>query len=344
MASLRDIAAECQLSINAVSEILNRGNEARYRPETCERVRAVASRLNYVPNRAAQSMRSRRSRVVGFVTENTSSNREAIYHPSIYSFVVGLSHAMIDAGHHLAVLDLFELAPSGDPQSRVLEEVFFDGLIVHQGRHGSQDELERRVDVPVVWYDAQIDGPVRQVRRDELQVGRELVEHLYALGHRQIAFAMPGYAPDAVPAGVSFNFSMRDRVAGYHAAMHALGLQPIMIPTLGAADLGATLRARNITALITEGTSEFASVVMAANLVGMQVPRDLSWAACDVDDRRDYGGLQLGGMRYDRYAAGQQAAAMLLRLIAAREDEPPTVKMPGVFQPGDTVIRVTPSA
>ena len=33
---------------------------------------------------------------------------------SIYSFVVGLSYAKIDAGHHLAVLDLFELAPSGD--------------------------------------------------------------------------------------------------------------------------------------------------------------------------------------------------------------------------------------
>ena len=340
MASLRDIAAECQLSINAVSEILNRGNEARYRPETCERVRAVAARLNYVPNRAAQSMRSRRSRVVGFVTENTSSNRDAIYHPSIFSFVVGLSHAMIDAGHHLAVLDLFELAPSGDPQARVLEEVFFDGLVVHQGRLGSQEELERRVDVPVVWYDAQIDGPVRQVRRDELQVGRELVEQLYALGHRQIAFAMPGYAAQAVATDVGFNFSMRDRVAGYHTAMNTLGLQPLMIPTLGAADLGAMLRARNVTALITEGTSEFATVLMATNHVGLQIPRDLSWAACDVDDRRDYGGMQLGGMRYDRYAAGQHAGAMLLRLIAAREDESPTVRMPGVFQPGDTVLRI----
>ena len=77
-------------------------------------MRAVAARLNYVPNRAAQSMRSRRSRVVGFVTENTSDTRDAIYHPSIYSFVVGLSHAMVDAGHHLVESDLFELVPSGD--------------------------------------------------------------------------------------------------------------------------------------------------------------------------------------------------------------------------------------
>ena len=67
---------------------------------------------------------------------------------SIYSFVVGLSHAKVDAGHHLAVLDLFELAPSGDPWSRVLKKVLFDGLIVHQGRLGSQEELERRVEVP----------------------------------------------------------------------------------------------------------------------------------------------------------------------------------------------------
>ena len=35
---------------------------------------------------------------------------------------------------------------------------------------------------------------------------------------------------------------------------------------------------------------------------------------------------------------------MLLRLIAARDDEPPTMRMPGVFQSGDTVVHITPSA
>ena len=124
---------------------------------------------------------------------------------------------------------------------------------------------------------------MQQVRRDELQVVRELVENLYALGHRQIAFAMPAYAAQALPAGLGFNFSLRDRAAGYHAAMQAHGLQPTMILTLSAAELGALLRAHHIIALITEGTSEFTSVLMAANLVDLQIPRDLSWAACDVE-------------------------------------------------------------
>ena len=52
---------------------------------------------------------------------------------------------------------------------------------------------------------------------------------------------------------------------------------------------------------------------------------------------------KLWGMCYDRYAAGQQAAAMLLRLITAREDVPPAVRMPSVFHPENRICD-SPSA
>ena len=340
MARLRQIADECGLSINAVSEILNRGNQSRYRPDTCARVLEVAQRLNYVPNRVAQAMRSRRSRVVGFVTESTSTTGDAIYHTSLYSFIVGLSHALIAAGHHLAVLDLFELAPvPGDPRARMLDEVFFDGLVVHQGRFGAAQDLERRVGVPVIWYDAQVPASERHIRRDELQAGRALVAGLVAQGHRRIAAVMERAMAVTAPDFAGYHYSLHDRQAGFAQAMREQGLEPLVIPTMEPSLVAEAIVRHDLTAVVSQGTAEFLPLMLAAQLAGRSVPRDLSLAAFDVDTRRDHGGLQVGGVLYDRYAAGQQCAAALLRVLRDPLDAPPIVCFPGVFTPGATVAR-----
>ena len=340
MASLRQVATACDLSLNAVSEILNRGHQARYRPETCARVQEVARRLNYVPNRAAQAMRSRRTRVIGFVTENASAARDTLYHTSLYSFVVGLSHALIEAGHHLAVMDLFEIAPlPGDPRARMLDEVFFDGMVIHQGRFGVPEDIERRVGVPVIWYDGQTANPQRQVRRDEIRVGRQLVEGLIAQGHQRIASVISADRMATAPQYTDSHYSLRERQAGYDAAMGDHHYEPLVIPSWEPSIVAAAISRHQLTALVCQGTTEFVPLLMAAQLAGKLVPKDLSLAAFDVDARHDHGGIQPGGVVYDRYAAGQRCAANLLHLLAHPEAPPETVSFSGDFSPGDTVGR-----
>ncbi len=340
MASLRQIAAVCDLSINAVSEILNRGNQGRYRADTCARVQEVARRLNYVPNRAAQAMRSRRSRVIGFVTENASAARDTLYHTSLHSFIVGLSHALIDAGHHLAVMDLFELAPvPGDPRARMLDEVFFDGVVIHQGRYGSASDLEQRVGVPVIWYDAQIAGPTRHVRRDEQQVGRALATALLANGHRRIGIVVAGDRAADAPQFAGSHYSLRERIEGFAAVLHECGCAMRLIPSTDPAIIAEAIVQQKLTALVSQGTTEFFPLLLAAQRAGRAVPDHLSLAAFDVDARRDYNGTQSGGMLYDRYAAGQQCAAALFQLLADPRHEPPTTLFTGGFTAGATIGR-----
>lgn len=340
MASLRQVATACDLSLNAVSEILNRGHQARYRPETCARVQEVAKRLNYVPNRAAQAMRSRRTRVIGFVTENAAAARDTLYHTSLYSFVVGLSHALIEASHQLAVMDLFEIAPlPGDPRARMLDEVFFDGVVIHQGRFGVPEDIERRVGVPVIWYDGQIAHPQRHVRRDEIQVGRRLVEGLIAQGHRRIASMLSADRAATAPQYADSHYSLRERQTGYAAALREHHCEPLIIPSWEPAIIAEAIARHHVTAIACQGTTEFVPLLMAAQLAGKMVPRDLSLAAFDVDARRDHGGIQPGGMSYDRYAAGQHCAAQLLHLISQPEAPLATLSFSGEFSVGDTVGR-----
>ncbi len=339
MVNLRQISEACGLSINAVSEILNRGKAERYRPETVERVRSAAERLKYIPHRVAQSMRSHRSRVVGFVTENASQVRDSLYHPSLYSFIVGLSHALIDAGRHLAVLDVFELdSDHADARSRLLDEVFFDGMVVHQGRLSDPRGLERRLGVPVVWYDMQSGGPLRHVRRDEERVGRELAAALLALGHRRIGNVLPGHVASAAPAFDGYHYSVGDRLRGFAAGLRAGGVEPVVtIPSCAPAVIAEAVIRHDLTAITTQGTNEFLALVQAACLVGRQIPGSLSLAAFDVDDRRGYDGVVPGGMRYDRYAAGQRSGAMLNSLLDDPLSPAETVLVGGDFAVGTTV-------
>ncbi len=343
MASLSQISEACGLSINAVSEILNRGSAGRYRPETVERVRSAAARLKYIPHRAAQSMRSHRSRVVGFVTENGSQTRDSLYHPSLYSFVIGLSHGMIDAGRHLAVLDVFELtADLADPRARLLEEVFFDGLVVHQGRLPNPEGLAQRLGVPVVWYDAQLPGAVCHVRRDEERVGRELAQALLALGHCRIGNVLPAPTALAAPDFAGYHFSISDRLRGFSAALHDGGAGPLVtIPSCDPAVVAAALTLHRLTAVTTQGTREFPALLQAACRAGRQVPDGLTLAAFDIDDRRGYDGFVPGGMRYDRYAAGQSSAALLNGLLDDPLSPAASITVGGVFIAGDTIASIT---
>lgn len=63
--TLRDVAARAGVSTAATSQALNdRGN---LRPETRERIKAIAAELGYAPNKHAAALRSGRTMSIGFV-------------------------------------------------------------------------------------------------------------------------------------------------------------------------------------------------------------------------------------------------------------------------------------
>ncbi len=63
--TLRDVAERAGVSTAAISQALNdRGN---LRPETRERIKAIAAELGYSPNKHAAALRSGRTMSIGFV-------------------------------------------------------------------------------------------------------------------------------------------------------------------------------------------------------------------------------------------------------------------------------------
>ncbi|MEM1185341.1 MAG: LacI family DNA-binding transcriptional regulator [Planctomycetota bacterium] len=72
--TLRDVAKRAEVSVAAVSDIVNRNLASKYATDTQNRVRAAMHDLGYVAERTAQSLRRGRSGTVGFVLTRGLSN------------------------------------------------------------------------------------------------------------------------------------------------------------------------------------------------------------------------------------------------------------------------------
>lgn len=70
--TLRDVAERAGVSTAAISQALNdRGN---LRPQTRERIKAIAAELGYSPNRHAAALRSGRTMSVGYISPDTADD------------------------------------------------------------------------------------------------------------------------------------------------------------------------------------------------------------------------------------------------------------------------------
>lgn len=334
---IKEIAEACGLSANSVSDILNRGRQHLYREETRERVLRVAAELNYRPNRAARAMRTRQARAVGFLAFNMSS-AGMLENYNVYPFVVGMSHYFTDRGYHVSLVEMKELqAEEQGTIPEVLRESYFDGLVLHYGVPEYIRELLVRLQVPVIWWDAGVFAATDCIYRDETAVARDLTRRLLDLGHRRIAFMVGQNGWLAYQRGEHVHFSYKQRYESYRAELQAHGLEPLHLTGYDPAELTAQLRDQQITAVVTMGNDGVQTLTRPCLNLGWRIPEDLTIASCDTEVRRVRAHLGSGGISYDRYEAGQRAAAMLHSKIETPGLAVPTEQLLGEFSCRGTI-------
>ena len=184
--NLRMLAEHLELSQTTISLVLNNSPSARSIPqETRNRVTEAAERLNYRPNYFARSLRQSKSMSVGVLAPDLSEG----YFTRVMSGVVQeltAAHYFYFTACHDWKRELIEKYP------RMLVERAVDGFLL---LNTPADHIE--VPVPVVTISAHsaIQNVTSIVLDHHLAVEQAL-SHLYALGHRRIAF-MRG--PRAIP-------------------------------------------------------------------------------------------------------------------------------------------------
>jgi LacI family transcriptional regulator len=268
-------------------------------------------RLDYRPNRLAQSLVTSRTRTIGLlVSELTNS----LYPPVI----LGAEAACRAAGYSLLLANASDAAAERRAIELMLDKRV-DGLIHFSASLLAVDNaaLARAsaTGIPVVAINRHLppDMQVDQVHFDHRGGGRLATHHLIDLGHRRIAHL----------AGPADRFTGRDRRAGYDEALREAGIADDR-RLVGEGDysfecgyrLLHRIWHRRPTAVFVGGDVMVLGALRAAHELGLRVPADLALVAFGNPDCVRYATPGITTIDLPVVEAGRVAAELVLRRIA----------------------------
>ncbi|HEY5787120.1 MAG TPA: LacI family DNA-binding transcriptional regulator [Microlunatus sp.] len=273
--TMRDVAERSGVSVTTVSHVLNDVPGKRINPQTRSRVLRAADELLYRPNQLARGLRTQRSGMIGFLSDQVSTT------PYAGRMIVGAQAAAEEVGSLLLLLD-----SGGDPdleerEVEALRERQVDGIVYATYYHRVVHPPANLADGPVVLLDARsADGSISSVVPDEVGGARSAVEVLLAAGHRRIGFVT-----------TDEEIAARDlRLTGYRQALEVYGLpfDPALV-ALGGADAQAGFAAAHQllappgrpTAIFCFKDLAAMGVYQAAGELGLSIPEDLSVVGFD---------------------------------------------------------------
>lgn len=184
--TIRDVARDSGYSASTVSIVLNNAPLSRYIPgDTKQRIETAARRLGYRPNPLARSLRSQRSNVVGVMVFDITD-------PFCTLIIRGIENSLYQANYLSLLADAHNEPRRFERYLEMLLDRRVEGLIVIANWLVTDIKLladltQKQVPTVIVGREIGIDT-VSTVSVDNEAGARTALDHLYRLGHRDIAF------------------------------------------------------------------------------------------------------------------------------------------------------------
>jgi LacI family transcriptional regulator len=206
MVRLKDIAARAGVSVMTVSKVLRDAPDIS--AATKARVRALAQEMGYMPDSAAQGLRTRTTRLLGIVIS-------AVTNPIFARMLLALEERAHQLGYDVILAHTLNIPEREEAVIRRLLSRRVDGLFIApvyrlEPLAPIYEEL-KRLNLPIVLlgHRAPFCQPFVAVESDDLGGSHSLTQHLLQLGHRRIAFFT---GPPAAPGS-------QERLEGYRRAL-----------------------------------------------------------------------------------------------------------------------------
>lgn len=315
--TLQSIADRVGVSRMTVSNAFSRPDQLS--AELRERILEAAAELGYVgPDPAARALARGKTGAIGLLINGSVGE---VFEDAVSAeLFASITDAL--AAHGLAVTLLTPPRRDGFLPAR---DVAIDGALVYScnAETAGIDWLERRK-VPMVTIDEILRPGVPGVNIDDRGGARAAAQHLIDLGHTVIGILAlqdaekPG--PTTELATLSDSYPSRERMLGWHDALDAAGLEPVVrlapyTPRAAAHDVGAQLLDARVTAALCFSDVFAAAVVRAAEEGGLAVPADLSVVGFDDNPLAATIRPQLTTVRQDIAAKGRAAVARLVDVL-----------------------------
>jgi LacI family transcriptional regulator len=315
-ATMREVGKMAGVSAMTVSRVVN--GRGGVDSETQQRVEEAIQALDYVPNRIARGLISQRTQTIGIIVPD-------VVNPFFAPLVRGAEGAARKAGYRVLLCN-----SEGDLR---LEREYIEDLVAHRveglllapasDRSRSSILSLLRGGFPLVLVDRELpDADCDLIVSDNAHGARRLIEHLIAIGHKEIAHVtdaedtstgrdrLKGYRDALEAAGIPFQSELVirttvDRIGGYRAAQEILARE--RLPT-------AIFSVNNMTAV---GAME------ALRERGLSVPKDMGLVCFDDIEHLAVLSPFLTVMDQPAETFGSLGAQLLLERMAGKASSRP---------------------
>jgi LacI family transcriptional regulator len=301
--TLRRLAAECGMSVSAVSKILRKaykGNTPKGRRRV-EEVTRLAKKLGYMASGPARRLRSGRTHAIAILTPCDSFG-----HPehASFEFINGAASALAAAGYGLSLLNVERFEPETMPS--VLRDRSVDGVIVLEQSTVELEQFLAKAALPAVYVNVEPKPGLPTVTRDEYAAARSVMEITIGLGYRRFIIA-GGWGPASHFSHLRRAAAIADVAAANPGVTCLYNGQPCWYASFE----------RSIAALKPDASTLMMAIDAATALrLPYHLPAQQPMACCD--DTHQFASLAPWITRacFDRSDAGHRAAEQLLRHLA----------------------------
>jgi LacI family transcriptional regulator len=322
MTRLKDIAARANVSAMTVSKALR--DEHDISDATKTRIRALALEMGYVPDSAAQGLRTRTTKLFGLIISSMAN-------PIFSRVLLAIEERAHELGYDVLLAYTLNLPDREEACIRRLMARHVDGLFISpvyrmEPEARIYNELAARgVPTVLLGHSAPFCHQFVNAETDDLQAGYAVTQHLLKLGHKRIAFL-------AGPAATPWT---QERFEGYRRALREAGLDvdDKLVFQAGRTfedgeKAGGQMLAETTNATAVQAINDLVAAGCAETFLkrGLAIPGDISVAGFGNTMLSEYFRVGLTTISQPKHRLGSAAMELMLELL--RGQRPGSRRLP----------------
>ena len=339
MATIKDIAAYCNVAVSTVSRVLN--NHPDVSADTREKVLQAVSDLHYVPNNAARDLVLPQSDMIGLVVRGAEN-------PFFTPIIRAIGRSCEAKGYTMALHQIPADADEVGEGAKLAQSKRLKGLILLGGRYDYTCGELKAIGVPFVcctytnhFGDLDRDAFSSVSINDKAEATRA-VDLLIEQGHTKIAILLDSTCDRSIS---------ERRYKGYCKALEAAGipLDEGLVCETGSFSMEAAFKRTaqllaerpDVTAIFAVADTMAIAAMKAIAVAGRTVPDDISIIAIDGIEMSLYTTPTLTTLAQPQALIGEKAVEILVNVLD-NGAENSHVRLETTLRPGGTVGRVHP--
>jgi DNA-binding LacI/PurR family transcriptional regulator len=335
MISIKEVAKHCGVSVATVSKALNGYSDIS--EDTKEKVIKIAEELGYFPNSAARALKTNKSYNVGVIFNDDTHS--GLSHEYFGAILESFKTSVEKKGYDVTFIN----NNIGDKKVSYIDHCKYrsvDGVFIASLVFDTIDVIQlANSDIPVITIDHKFNNK-SAVFSDNISGIRDLVNYIYSMGHRRIAFIHGQYTSVTQNRLISFYRTLEE---------YGVSIRDEYISEGAFHDPGVTANiTRKLLDLPTSPTciifpDDF-SAVGGINVIherGLNIPRDISVVGYDGILLSRVLNPKLTTYKQDTKMLGQKAAEQLIKHIEKPKTTfPETIVVKGELQIGNSVRKL----